>query len=296
LVIQVDLDPAELQKGHPRIDVPLLSDADSVLRELSSRKLGAYSDWIGYIHFVKNRVPIIDPANVTGPGYVSPYHLVDQLAELLRPEDVIVPASSGSGQFVPMETFRLRKGQRVITNKGLASMGYGLAGAIGSALGSGSRVVLVEGDGSFSQSIQELGTLALNGWPVKIFLLDNDGYASIRTTQRNYFGGAYVGCDSATGLGFPDWILLARAFGIPAMTVGVEELGSQEFCRLMDTPGPAIFVVGVDPEQTYFPKVSSKLAKDGSMVSNPIHLMSPDLSLEVAAEVFRFRPDAVGGG
>jgi acetolactate synthase-1/2/3 large subunit len=151
----------------------------------------------------------------------------------------------------------------------------------------------VEGDGSFSQSIQELGTLALHGWPVKIFLLDNDGYASIRTTQRNYFNGAYLGCDSATGLGFPDWHLLAQAFGIPSVAVGPEGLDDPGVIALLDAPGPGIFVVTVDPEQTYYPKVTSRVAADGSMESNPIHLMSPPLPEDVARQVFTFRKDAL---
>jgi acetolactate synthase-1/2/3 large subunit len=232
---------------------------------------------------------VLDPENRHDDSYLSPYVLVDQLSDVMGPADVLVPASSGSGQFVPMETFRSRSGQRVITNKGLASMGYGLAAAVGAAAATNSRVVLVEGDGSFSQNIQELGTLALHGWSVKIFLLDNDGYASIRTTQRNYFDGAYLGCDSSTGLGFPDWHLLARSFGIPSLSVGPKGLDDPAVRELFDADGPALFVVAVDPEQTYFPKVTSRVTDDGSMESNPLHEMSPPLPDDVVSIVLPFR-------
>lgn len=293
VVIQVEVDEAELHKGHPRVELPLLADANEVLALLCDSSAGDFSPWWDHIHAVREAIPLQDPENVNADGYLSPYALVDQLSDVLDVDDILVPASSGSGQFVPMETFRSKSGQRVITNKGLASMGYGLPAAIGAASGSERRVVLVEGDGSFSQSIQELGTLALLGWPVKIFLLDNDGYASIRTTQRNYFNGAYLGCDSATGLGFPDWHLLAQAFGIPSVAVGPQGLDDPGVIALLDAPGPGIFVVAVDPEQTYYPKVTSRVAADGSMESNPIHLMSPPLPEDVARQVFTFRKDAL---
>jgi acetolactate synthase-1/2/3 large subunit len=134
--------------------------------------------------------------------------------------------------------------------------------------------------------------MAVQRLNLKVFLLDNDGYASIRTTQRNYFGGAYLGCDSATGLGFPSWSKLADAFDIPWVEVGPLGLQDEYVTELLDATGPALFIVKVDPEQTYFPKVTSRVAEDGSMVSNPIHRMSPDLPDDVAAEVFRFGPVA----
>ena len=294
VVIQVDLDAKELEKGHPRVDFPFVADANEVLKVLSSKVVNVDDEWHHHIALVRDLVPVLDPQNVTDARYISPYHLVDWLAKRMVPADVLVPASSGSGQFVPMETFRSLEGQRVITNKGLASMGYGLAGAIGAALAGRRRVILVEGDGSFSQSIQELGTLAVNHLPVKIFLLDNDGYASIRTTQKSYFGGAYVGCDSATGLGFPNWAVLAESFGIPCQEINPATLDSPELADLLDAPGPAIFVVAVDPDQTYFPKVNSRVGDLGTMISNPIHAMSPRLEPEVARTVFRYRPELGG--
>ena len=288
-IIQVEVDKGELDKGHPRVDIPLLADANGVLAGLAQSAPRDLPEWWAFINAVRGDVPVIDPQNVTGKDFLSPYELLAELSKELSADDVLIPASSGSGQFVPMETFEMTSGQRVVTNKGLASMGYGLAAAMGAAAAGANRVILVEGDGSFSQSIQELGTIALQGWPIKIFLLDNDGYASIRTTQRNYFGGAYLGCDSATGLGFPDWHLLAQSFGIPSVHVGPEGLTGTGVRELLDAPGPAVFIVAVDPEQSYFPKVTSRVTEDGSMASNPIHLMSPPLPDEVAERVFRFR-------
>jgi acetolactate synthase-1/2/3 large subunit len=291
-VVQVDVDEAELAKGHPRVDVPLQADANRVLELLAAAPRVDVSPWVCFCREVRTTLPIIDPANSRNPAYLSPFDLLDQLSEHLADEDVMIPASSGSGQFVPMQTFRNRPGQRVITNKGLASMGYGLAAAIGACLvDPRRRTVLVEGDGSFAQNMQELGTMAVQQLNVKVFLLDNDGYASIRTTQRNYFGGQYLGCDKATGLWLPSWSGLAVAYGIPWIEVGPVGLAEPAVAALLDAVGPALFIVKVDPEQTYLPKVTSRVAEDGSMVSSAIHHMSPDLPAEVASTVFRYSPD-----
>jgi acetolactate synthase I/II/III large subunit len=177
----------------------------------------------------------------------------------------------------------------IITDKGLASMGYGLAGALGAAFAyPGRRTVLLEGDGGFVQNLQELGTVAVNQLPLKIFLFANEGYASIRMTQRNYFGGEYLGCDTRTGLGFPQWDGLFAAYGIPFHTLEAPDFEVDErFAELFAAPGPAAFLVPIDPEQTYFPKITSRVTEDGSMESNPLHRMSPELSEEIAVRVFR---------
>ena len=288
-VVQIDVDADELAKGHPKVDVPLHADANRVLELIAAGTVDVDPAWMAFCSEVRALVPLLDPENSDAVGYLTPYALVDQLSDVLGPDDLMIPASSGSGNFVPMEVFRMKTGQRVLTNKGLASMGYGLAAAMGAALAApGRRTVLVEGDGSFSQNISELGTVALHNLPLKIFLLDNDGYASIRTTQRNYFGGAYLGCDSATGLGFPHWGKLAEAFDIPWIDVDEQGLDDPSVRAMLDAPGPAVFVVKVDPEQTYFPKVTSRVAEDGSMVSNPIHFMTPPLPAALSARVFRY--------
>jgi len=109
-------------------------------------------------------------------------------------------------------------------------------------------------------------------------------------TQRGYFGGAYLGCDTSTGLGFPDWDLLLRAYGIPVLELGAEGLDTAGFDAMFAAPDPACFVVPIDPEQTYYPKITSRVTESGSMESNPLHLMSPDLPDDVARRVFTHLP------
>ncbi len=294
-VVQVDIDPAELDKGHPVVDVPLMCDANDTLRALSQRRFGTYDEWIAYARNVIDTFPLNDPTNETAPGFISPYAFVEDLSGLCQPDDVVIPCSSGGANSVMMQAFLQKDGQVIITDKGLASMGYGLSGAIGAAIAlSPRRTVLVEGDGGFAQNLQELATARVNDLNLKIFIFANDGYASIRATQRNYFGGEYLGCDTQTGLGFPDWGNLFHAFGIPTVDLAEGWTGSEGFLDLWNAPGPAAFVVPVDPEQTYFPKIASRVRPDGGMESNPLHMMSPDLAPEVAAEVARYLPPVTG--
>ena len=290
-IVQVDCDAAELRKGHPKVALPLCGDANQILRALVEQPLGAHAEWVEFCRHVKHALPLVEPVNHTGEGFLSPFVFAEKLSALCNPADVVIPCSSGSAFTVMMQTFEQKAGQRIVTNKGLASMGYGLSGAIGAACAAnGRRTILVEGDGGFTQNLQELGTVAANHLNLKIFLFDDDGYASIRMTQKNYFGGRYVGCDLATGLGIPKWELLFPAYSIPVLRVGPGFEEQPEFLEAFNAPGPSAFLVHIDPTQTYFPKISSRVTESGSMESNPLHRMTPDLDSETAAEVFRYIP------
>jgi acetolactate synthase I/II/III large subunit len=289
-LVQVDIDVAELEKGHPRVDLALQGDADGFLAALYASDLGdtgRWQVWREFIASVRAELPLNDPQNVTAPEYVKPYEFAMRLAEVAGPDAIVVPCSSGGSFTVAMQALQLRADQKVVTNKSLASMGYGLSGAIGAALANPRRqVFLSEGDGGFAQNLQELGTLAATGANVKVFVLNNNGYASIRMTQRNYFGGAWIGCDAQTGLGLPSWEVLARAYRIPFARLDAESgLDAASTRSLLDADGPALIEVPIDPEQTYYPKISSAVQADGSMRSNPLHRMSPDLPADVDERV-----------
>jgi acetolactate synthase-1/2/3 large subunit len=289
-VAQVDIDPSELEKRHPHVELPLAADADATLTALASRSYNGFEPWVAFCGEVTAALPRDEPSNETAAGYLSPYAFAAELGARCGAEDVVIPCSSGGAFTTMMQGFGVQAGQTVITDKGLASMGYGLSGAIGAALAHRDRrTVLVEGDGGFAQNLQELATVKVNDLNLKIFIFANDGYASIRMTQRNYFGGEYLGCDTQTGLGFPDWSALFSAFGIPVHDVAASwSADDSRFAELFDAPGPAGFIVPIDPEQTYFPKISSRVAEGGGMESNPLHLMSPDLPADVAERVLPY--------
>jgi acetolactate synthase-1/2/3 large subunit len=290
-VVQVDCDRTELDKGHPKVAMPVCGDANVVLRGLVKAELGEHGDWVAFCRGVRKSLPLVEAVNNTGEGYLSPYVFAQKLSDLCTKDDVVIPCSSGSAFTVMMQTFAQKLGQRVVTNKGLASMGYGTSGAIGAAFAAGGRrTILVEGDGGFMQNLQELGTVAANKLNMKLFIFDDNGYASIRMTQLNYFKGRYVGCDTSTGLGIPKWEHLFAAYDIPTMRVKPGYETDAEFLKLFNAPGPAAFMVHIDPMQTYLPKIASRVTASGGMESNPLHRMSPDLEDAVVTEVLRYLP------
>lgn len=288
-VIQVDIDPAELAKPNPRTALAIEADADAFLSELLSHPLGDHSEWLAFSQQVRALLPLSEACNPTPDGFLNPYDMVADLSRLCEPGDHIVPCSSGGAFTVMMQAFQLQPGQTMITDKGLASMGYGLSGAIGVAIADPDRrTVLVEGDGGFTQNLQELATVAVNGLNLKMFLFCNEGYASIRMTQKNYFDGAYLGCDVNSGLGFPDWSLLAAAYRIPCLPLTDHWREDPAFQELWQGDGPALFLVPLHPEQTYFPKITSRISASGGMESNPLHLMTPELPAEITDVVMRY--------
>jgi acetolactate synthase-1/2/3 large subunit len=290
-IVQVDIDQAELDKGHPHVELPLRGDANAFLEGLvaSATPNPAWPTWMTFVDTVRAALPLNDLQNVTAPGFVDPYQLIMGMADFMDADDVLIPCSSGGAFTVTMQSIQLRGHQKLLTNKAVASMGYGLSGSIGAALANpGRRTFLIEGDGGFAQNLQELGTVAVNNLPLKILLFANDGYASIRMTQRNYFNGSWIGCDTETGLGLPDWRLLAAAYGIPYAKMDPDEGFGGAVGNLLDSDGPAFIEVPIDPEQTYYPKIMSAVQPDGSMKSNPLHLMHPELDEITARTVFAY--------
>jgi acetolactate synthase-1/2/3 large subunit len=278
-IVQVDIDQAELDKIHPKTAMALLGDANTFLSDLLQHDIESHPDWLAYTRQIRASIPLVEPINQTREGYISPYLFAEKLSGICAIDDVVIPCSSGGAFTIMMQTFQQKSEQIIITNKGLASMGYGLSGAIGAAVAHpDKRVILVEGDGGFSQNIQEIGTAAINKLNLKIFIFDDSGYASIRATQKNYFGGRYVGCDRNTGLGLPDWGKLFMAWGVPAMRLNQGYEADDQFHAMFDSTGTSAFIVSIDPEQTYFPKITSRITANGSMESNPLHLMTPELT------------------
>jgi acetolactate synthase-1/2/3 large subunit len=292
-IIQVDIDPAELDKKNPGIDFPVEANADEVLPLvldlLDSEKTN--DDWEAWVEFsrsVKASLPTSEDVNKINGLFINPYDFYVALSEVLMDGDAVVPSSSGASETVAMQSLNQGRNNVVITTKGLASMGYGLAGAIGTAFAGAPRVFHIEGDGGFAQNIQELGTVSANKLNIKTFILCNDGYASIRMTQKSYFDGHYLGCDASTGLGLPDWHLLAKSFGISSTELNPEADLKSEIEKAVALEGPQVILVPINPDQTYYPKITSQIDAQGNLISNPIHLMTPELSAEMSNRVFRY--------
>jgi len=294
-LVQIDLDSRELSKGHPIVTHPLCADASSALEAIFFDLYpipDVAPNWIEFCRDVQRLVPVPDPENTAAASYVELFGFLHRLSEHIDSADVIIPSSSGGGSTATMQVLA-QKGlpQRIVTNKGMASMGYGLPGAIGSSFAREHQTTwLIDGDGGILQNIQELGVISQFQLNVRIFVISNHGYASIRSTQRNYFDGRYVACDPPTGLFLPDWQSVAQAFRVPFYRISVTDPFSKYFTSSLNDRGPWLYEIPVDPDQTFYPKITSAISDVRGMVSNPIHRMTPDLPADLERVVFPFIP------
>ena len=180
-----------------------------------------------------------------------------------------------------MQTFRVNKGQRVFATKGLASMGFGVPATIGACLASGNRrTVCVNGDGGFMMNIQELETICRLQLPIKIFVLSNDGYAQIHTTQTNIFNKHFVACDRTSNLSIPGIADVAAAFKLNTVQIFNNLELKEKVAKVLEMDGPVICEVFVPLELSAFPKQVSYKRSDGQMESLPLEYMNPPLADE----------------
>jgi acetolactate synthase-1/2/3 large subunit len=199
------------------------------------------------------------------------------LSQCLDTKDVIV-SSNGASCVIPIQAMQIKRGQRHIVNSGCAAMGYGLPAAIGTCFAIGQkRVVCFEGDGSIQLNIQELETVHYHRLPLKIFVFNNGGYLSIRSTQNNFFDGRLVGESEKSGVGFPDFVKVAKAYGIPACRIAGHTQLEEAIEQVLESEGPVLCDVLMDPSQSFSPRTASKRLPDGRMESSPLEDMYPFL-------------------
>jgi acetolactate synthase-1/2/3 large subunit len=279
--IQVDVDQAELGKPTVRPDLAVHCDAEVFLRELD-RQLdlanwdsSRHAAWLAWCKERVARYPVVLPKHRVFNGHINSYHFVEELFGRLADDDVIV-CGDGTACIVPFQAGQLRYGQRMFSNSGAASMGHDLPAAIGAAVArEGKRVICLAGDGSIQLNIQELQTIVHHQLPVKVFVLNNNGYLSIRTTQRNFFN-RFVGESAASGVSFPDMVKLATAYGLPALRLNQPDFVGQ-IDEVLGQPGPVLAEVMLDPDQAFEPRSSSRQLPDGRIVSAPLEDMFPFL-------------------
>jgi acetolactate synthase-1/2/3 large subunit len=292
-VIQVDIDPAELAKPtlHPdhgiNCDIkPLLSALARML--LSSGHAPAYwSEWLAWCRQRMEAYPTVLPHHrEIKNGRINPYHFIECLFDSLAKDDIVACANA-TACIVPFQVANLKRGQRLFSNSGSASMGYDLPAAIGAyfgalrARGTQNRVICLAGDGSLQMNIQELQTVAHHRLPIKIFVLNNRGYLSIRSSQNNFFG-RLVGESQDNGVSFPDYAKVAAAYGIPSSRLEAKDFPAYVE-NIMRTPGPHLCEVFLDETQGFEPRMSSRQLEDGTIVSPSLEDMYPFLDRDELA-------------
>ncbi len=286
----VDIDPAELRKLEGAIDNPICADAhtfiDHMLQQGESGldKNKDRGPWLQRCQDWKARYPLVLPEH-RAPGLVSVYHLAEIIGQEVGPNDRVVSGSSGSAIEVFLLAYRARKGRRVFHTAGLGAMGYGIPASIGVCLGSGKRkTICVDGDGGLQLNIQELATIAHLQLPIKLFVLNNQGYASIRATQKNYFGGANIGCDSNTGVSIPDYRKVARAYGLKTAIIEDQSDLRSAVRKVLRSRGPVVCDVHIIPDEIRAPRVTSIQRPDGSFISKPLEDLWPFLDRDEFAQ------------
>jgi len=287
--IMVDIDSAELHKINVRPDVPICADAkefmELIIKHRDKLQKKDRSRWFSYCDRVKEKYPLVKQEYWEQKDLVNTYCLLETISGHMTPEDIYVSGSSGSCIDISMQTFRVKKGQRVFSTKGLASMGYGLPSAIGACLaGGGRRTVGVNGDGGFVMNIQELETIARLNLPIKLFVLSNRGYGAIKATQTNLFGGHLVACDEGSGLSLPPIARIAEAYGLKTCVIQSNRELDDKVKEVLSYDGPVICEVMTPIGLTAFPKQVSYKRSDGQMESKPLEYMNPPISEEEMAE------------
>ena len=283
-VIANDIDSGELRKPTLHVEFPICANAADLLSSLD----GALSDgkftdnaaWLEKCRQWRKKYPVVQQKHFEQRGLVNVYAFIKTLSSKLN-EDQIIVVGNGSACVVGSHACVIKRGQRFIINSGAASMGYDLPAAIGACIASGREIINVTGDGSIMMNLQELETISFKRLPIKIFLINNGGYHSIRQTQSNYFAPPLVGIGNDSGdLGFPAFKKIAAAFDLPYYRIDDNQQLTRLINEVLTQPAPFICEVFVDINQKFEPKTAARQLPDGSMVSATLEDMFPFLPRE----------------
>lgn len=288
--VMVDVDLAEMQKPTLNIDMPIhvnLSEfIDKMLIALESEnELPQFDKWIEWGRNIESKVPTLFNDNPDMEGYANSYKFADELFKQLKNGDVVV-TGNGTAYTCTYQAMQVNKGVRVFANQGCAAMGYGLPAAIGACVSNEKgKTICVTGDGSIQMNIQELQTLVTYNLPLKLFVLENESYLAIKTTQKAFFNGNFTGSNPSSGVVCPDLKRIADAYGIPFVRVSSNKELKTTIDNVLNSEGSMICEVKMHPEQTLFPKSASFMdKKTGKMTSAPLEKMAPFMSEELQAE------------
>jgi acetolactate synthase-1/2/3 large subunit len=283
--VVVDIDAAELAKLAPHVQSPFQSDAKPFIEALLARRGDVQkvdrADWDRRCTDWKTRYPIVTNEHRDPSTRVSVYHLAEVIGTEVAADDVMTTCNSGSAIEIFLLAYPARTGQRLIHTAGLGAMGYGIPAAIAACLANDRRrTICVEADGGFQFNIQELETVSRLKLPIKFFVMNNDGYASIRASQANYFGSASIGCDARTGLTVPDISRVAESYGLAHTVIDDQKDLRGAVRRALDAPGPIVCDVRVIPDEIRAPRMTSVQRADGTFVSKPLEDLFPFLPRE----------------
>ncbi|MFZ4411528.1 MAG: thiamine pyrophosphate-binding protein [Bacteroidales bacterium] len=277
-LVVVDIDNEELNKPTVEPFIKLCIDAKEFIHQLSQYSFpNKWSSWINWCIYRKQKYPTVLPAYKDCKEGVQPYYFIEKLTQVL-PDNAITVAGNGSACVVLFHAGIVKENQKFIWNSGCAAMGYDLPAAIGAAVGNPENpIICLAGDGSLMMNIQELSTVKHLKLPLKIIVLNNDGYISIKQTQEGFFNNNLVGCNPETGVGIPDFINVAEAFGLKTMRIETNDEIVEKIQALLTETEPILCEVMLNKEYKFIPKTSSEKKADGRMLSKPLEDLYPFL-------------------
>jgi len=289
--ILVDIDQNELDKKTIAADIKIKSDAKVFISDLRSAlkdKLD-FGAWLEICKNYRKNYPTIEPFRQNVKEWVDSYNFFDVLSNNKR--DLVYVFGNGTACVSSYQSLRIYENQKVVVNSGCASMGYDLPAAIGACFANGKKdTICVTGEGSLQMNIQEFQTIIHNKLPIKIFVLNNAGYISIRNTQNNFFKGHKVGSDKDSGVSFPDTVKLAQAYGFEACRIENQLNLKRELEEILSKPGAIVCEIMLSSTEKMEPKLSSKIKPDGKMISKPLEDMFPFLPREEFYKNMIIRP------
>ena len=285
--IAVDIDAAELDKPTIDIDMKINADVSDVLDKIIASDYEAgdrHAKWVSWGREIDARFPACAASYNEEKDAINPYVYIDRMTKVLDEGDKVI-CGNGSACVITFQGMHIKKDQRLFTNSGCAAMGYGFPAAVGCAaamrdLDNNSRVICVDGDGSFQMNLQELQTVVYNKLNLKTFIINNNGYHSIRQTQTNLFEPPLVGVCDGNGLSFPDLEKLAAAYNMRYVRIDKVDEIEEKTLEALAGNDPVLCEVVVSDKQNFAPKLSSKVLPDGRIVSPPIDDMFPFLERE----------------
>ena len=290
-VIMVDIDPAEMKKPTLHVDLPIWADAKDFLQKLdaaANEKVFAGEEWLEKCRSWKQSYPAVLPRQWEENGQTANVYAFIRYLSSRLPENSLTAVSNGACCVVGNQAYVIQRGSRMANNSAIASMGYGLPAAIGTCIGGGKRdTICLEGDGSIMMNLQELQTILTNKLPIKLFLINNQGYHSIRLTQNNLFSGhSKVGIGPESGdLSFPDFRKIAEAFGYRYFCAHSNAEMMKTVDAVLALEGPVFTEVFTDTAQVWEPKSSTKRLPDGTLVSPPLENLAPFLPREELKQI-----------
>lgn len=266
--VYVDVDQNELDKPTLFPDIKIQSDAKYFINQLLAKTINTSSkQWLQQCK-ESNKAPKVLQRHRDRKGAASVYAFMEQLSKVLL-QDHHVITSDGSANVVTMQVLDLKGDQRLITNTGCAPMGYGLPAAIGAAVGN--KIVCLEGDGSLHLNIHELQTMKHYNLPIKLIVINNDGYLSIKVSQKTFFNGRYVASEKNSGVSFPNYEKLIKAYELPYYSITSNETIHPTLSEFLAKEGPCVLEVFTDPEEFHEPKVVAKLDAEGKFIPGELN-------------------------